>query len=147
MATLLIVSALRQLITGVGAGHIGIEVGGVIGQQTATHQLLFLPQTQQAPLRQLQRVFGGHGRILGLGQNELEGIPESLGGKTLGGEIPLRGENGLRVPIWDFGLRTGITDAVNGGQQEIVGGAGAGAGRGPKGLQEGPKAALLGDQP
>ena len=48
VSALLIVSALGQLIAGVGAGDIGIEVGGVVSQQPTTHQLFFLPQAQQS---------------------------------------------------------------------------------------------------
>src|SRR6266576_1534383 len=39
-------SALRQLVTRVGAGNVGVEVGGIVGQQPATDQLLLLPQTE-----------------------------------------------------------------------------------------------------
>jgi hypothetical protein len=42
----LIVSALGQVSARVAARDIGIEVGGVIGQQTPTHQLFFFPQSQ-----------------------------------------------------------------------------------------------------
>jgi hypothetical protein len=48
VSPLLVVSALRQLIALVGAGDIGIEVGGVVGQQPTTNQLFLLPQAQQS---------------------------------------------------------------------------------------------------
>ena len=43
---LLVVPTLGQLIAGVGADDIGVEVGGVVSQQATTHQLLSLPQSQ-----------------------------------------------------------------------------------------------------
>jgi hypothetical protein len=53
VATLLVVPALRQFVAGVGAGYIGVKVGGVLGQQAAAHPWLFLPQSQQAQLGEL----------------------------------------------------------------------------------------------
>ena len=43
MAALLVVSPLGQLIPAVATGDVGVEVGGVVGQQTTTHQLLLFP--------------------------------------------------------------------------------------------------------
>ena len=40
---LLIVAALRQMVLRVGAGDVGVEVGGVVAQQAAADQLLLLP--------------------------------------------------------------------------------------------------------
>jgi len=44
--TLFVVAALRQVVPRVGAGNVGVEVGGIVGQQPTTNQLLFLPQTE-----------------------------------------------------------------------------------------------------
>ena len=46
-----------------------------------------------------------------------------------------------------FGLGAGLADAVNGGQQQIVGSGGAGAGLGPERLQQGEHAGVLRRQP
>ena len=74
VAALLVVPALRQFVASVGAGDIGVEVGGVVGQQAAAHAWLLLPQSQQAQLGVLQRIVTGRF----LRQNLLESIPEGL---------------------------------------------------------------------
>ena len=43
VSALFVVPALGQLVAGVGAGDIGVEVGGVVGQQAAADQLLLFP--------------------------------------------------------------------------------------------------------
>jgi hypothetical protein len=40
VAALLVVAALRQLVPRVGAGNVGVEVGGIVGQQPTADQLL-----------------------------------------------------------------------------------------------------------
>src|SRR6266705_780984 len=95
----------------------------------------------------IERIFcGSHGLAL-LRQNLVEGVPEGLRGKALGRETPLGSEDGLLVPVADFGLRTGITDAVNGGEQEIGSGAGSGTRSRPQGFQQRPHAGLFCSQP
>ena len=85
--------------------------------------------------------------LTGFRKNLFEGVPEGLRGKALGRETPLGSKDGPLVPVADFGLRTGITDAVNGGEQEIVSGTGSGTRRGPQGFQQWPQAGLFGSQP
>src|ERR1700740_3075965 len=85
--------------------------------------------------------------LTGLRKNLFEGVPEGLRGKALGRETPLASKEGPLVPATDFGFRTGITDAVNGREQEIVSGTGPGTRRRPKGFEQRPKAGLFGSQP
>src|SRR5437016_10765466 len=85
--------------------------------------------------------------LTGFRKNLFEGVPEGLRGKALGRETPLGSEDGLLVPVADFGLRTGIADAVNGGEQEIVSGAGSGTRSRPQGFQQRPHAGLFCRQP
>ena len=40
---LLIVAALGQMVLRVGAGDVGVKVGGIVAQQAAADQLLLLP--------------------------------------------------------------------------------------------------------
>src|SRR5215472_11520946 len=83
VAPLLIVSPLGQVIARIAARDIGIEVGGVIGEQTPTHQLFFFPQSQQTQLRLFQRILL-YGEILfSFRQNLFEGIPKGLRSKAL----------------------------------------------------------------
>jgi hypothetical protein len=79
----------------------------------------------------------------GLWQNLFEGVPEGL----LGRKTPLASKDGLVVPVADFGLRAGITDAMNGGEQEIVSRTGSGTRRRPQGFEQQPHAGLFGGQP
>src|SRR5271169_326935 len=95
----------------------------------------------------IQRIFRGSAGLTRLRQNLLEGVPESLRSKALGRKTPLGSEDGPVVPVADFGFRTGITDAVNGGEQEIVSGTGSGTRSRPQGFQQGPQAGLFGSQP
>ncbi len=57
MTALLVVPALGQSVARVGAGYIGVEVGGVVSQQAAAHQLLLFPYAEQAQLRLFQFFF------------------------------------------------------------------------------------------
>ena len=112
-----------------------------------TDQLFFLPQTQQAQLGLLQGIFG---RREGLGfgwQNLVEDVPEGLRSKPFGGKAPGGSEEGLLIPSSDFGLRAGITDAVNGGEQQIMSGAWPGARSGPQRFKQRPQAGVLSGEP
>ena len=84
MPALLVVPALRQLVAGVGARHLGVEIRGVIGQQATTDQLLFFPDRQQARLRLIEFVLlSFHARL-----EAIEAVPELLRVKALGRETP-----------------------------------------------------------
>ena len=85
MAALLVVSALGQLIARVGAGDIGVEVGGVVSQQTTTHQLFLFPYSQQTQLGLLQGIVGRGERFWAFRQDLFKGVPERLRSKALGG--------------------------------------------------------------
>src|SRR5271157_2852037 len=128
---LLVVPALRQFIARVGAGDVGVEVGGVVSQQTTANQLFLVPQTEQTQLGLIQRIFLRREGLAQLRQNLLEGVPESLRAETLGGKSPLGGEDGALVPVGDFRLGTGIADAMNGCQQQVVSRARSGTRRRP----------------
>jgi hypothetical protein len=56
-------------------------------------------------------------------------------------------QDGTVIPIGDLGLRTGLTNAVDSSQQEIVSWRGAGAGLRPERLQKRKNASLLGGEP
>ena len=145
---LLVMPALRHRVAGVGGGNEGVKVGGVISQQAAADQLLFLPQTQQAGLRFFQRI-ALFALLLGLflRQQLLEAIPESLGGEALRLEPPEGSENGLLIPVGHRGLGAGRAEAVHRRQQQVVSRGGTGAGLAPEGLQQSEDAGLLGGQP
>src|SRR5256885_9150916 len=85
--------------------------------------------------------------LTGFRKNLFEGVPEGLRGKALGRETPLGSKEGPLVPATDFGFRTGITDAVNGREQEIVSGTGSGTRSRPQGFEQRPHAGLFGSQP
>jgi len=87
---LLVMAALRQVIAGVVTGNIGVEVSGVIGQQTPTHHLLFLPQSEQAQLRLVQRIVRHGQRIQTLGEDLLKRVPEILGAEAFRRKSPSR---------------------------------------------------------
>src|ERR1700739_1136684 len=97
VAALFVVAALGQLVPRVGAGHVGVEVGGIVGQQPTTDQLLFLPQTEETQLRTIERIFGGSAGLAGLWQNLFEGVPESLRSKAFGRKTPLGSKDGPLV--------------------------------------------------
>ena len=88
----------------------------------------------------LERIFGGSEGSLGRRQNLFEDVPEGLRSKAFGRKTPLGSQDGPLIPVADFGLRTGITDAVNGGEQQIVGGTWSGARRRPQRFQKRPHA-------
>src|SRR6266566_2174579 len=54
---LFVVPALRQRVPTVRAGHPGVEIRRVIGQQTVADHLLFSPDRQQPRLRPLEFIF------------------------------------------------------------------------------------------
>lgn len=62
--------------------------------------------------------------------------PEGLGGKPLRSKAPKRMQDRAVIPVGNLGFGPGRADAVNGGEQQIVGGGGTGAGLGPKGGQQ-----------
>src|SRR5271157_4346701 len=134
MPPLLVVAALRRAIAGVGAGDVGVKVGGVVSQQAPTDELFFLPQTQQARLRFLQGVVllapGG-----GLLRPELlETIPKGLRGETFRLKTPEGIKNRLAIPVSRLGLGTRRSQAMESRQQQVVRGGRAGAGFAPQGL-------------
>jgi hypothetical protein len=110
--------------------------------------LLFLPQTQQARLRFLQRVallLAGRGFLLR--QELLEAIPKGLRGEALRLQAPEGIKDALPIPVARLGLGAGRTNAVDGGEQQVVSGRRTGAGFPPQGLQQGEDPGLLGSQP
>src|SRR5438876_12298831 len=119
---LFVVPALRQRVPTVRAGHPGVEIRRVIGQQTVADHLLFSPDRQQPRLRPLEFIF--FSALAGL--DAIKAIPEFLRGEPLGRETPQRRENRVPVPFFYFRLGPGLTDAVNSGQQQIMRGGGAG---------------------
>ena len=142
---LLVMAALRHRVAGVGGGNEGVKVGGVVSQQATAHELLFLPQAEQADLRFLQRVtFFALRRSFFLRQELLEAVPEGLGGEALRLEAPEGSEDGLPIPVGHRGLGAGRADAVHRRQQQVVSRGGTGAGRSPEGLQQGEDTGLLG---
>src|ERR1700735_1079667 len=147
MAALLVVSALGQLIARVGAGDIGVKVGGVVGQQTTTHQLFLFPYSQQTQLRLFQGIVSRGERLWSFGQVLFKGVPEGLRSKAFGGNMPERRQDGGAIPIGDFSLGARLADAVDGRQQEVVSGRGSGAWRRPERLQQIPDAGLLSGGP
>src|SRR5580700_8926859 len=85
MAALLVVSALGQLIARVGAGDIGVEVGGVVGQQTTTHQLFLFPYSQQTQLGLLQGIVGRGERFWAFRQDLFKASQNACEVKRSGG--------------------------------------------------------------
>jgi len=81
----------------IGAGHVGIEVGRVVGQQAAADQLFLFPQAKEPDLRLIELFF----------RNEVEAVPEFLRGEPLGLKAPLRTQDGAVIPGGDFGFRSG----------------------------------------
>jgi hypothetical protein len=137
MAALLVMPPLRQPVARVGAGHVGIKVGRVVGQQPAADQLLLLPKAEQPDLRLFQLFLG----------DAVETVPELLRGEPLGREAPARPQDGAVIPAGDFGFRPGLADAVDGGQQQVMRGRRAGARLGPESLEQIEEAGALGGQP
>ena len=84
----LVVSALRETIARIGAGGPGIEIGGVISQQTAADHLPVFPQTQPGGLRVFQLVlFAG---AIGADLNSVKAIPKILRAESFGRKTPDR---------------------------------------------------------
>src|SRR6516225_3375090 len=129
MPARLVMTALRQFSAGIGAGDVGIEMGGVVGEQASTHHLLFFPQAQQAELGLVPRIFGRGKRVQALGENLLQSIPKVLRAETFGRESPRRFQNGAAIPVGHFGLGAGLTDPMDRRQQYLVSRRGARAGR------------------
>src|SRR5205823_14375523 len=97
----------------------------VIGQQAMTHQLLRSPHRQQTRLRPLEFILFFFSAVAGL--DAIKAIPELLRSEPLGRETPERRKNAVAVPLFYFRLGPGLTDAVNGGPQQIVCGGRSGA--------------------
>ncbi len=56
-------------------------------------------------------------------------------------------QDGAAIPVGDLGLGAGVADAVDRGQQQVVGGGRSGARLGPEGFQKGKHTGLLSGQP
>ena len=111
----------------VRAGDVSVKVSGVISQQAAADKLPLLPDAEQTGLRLLELI-----GIRVKGFNPVKAIPESLRGEPFRREAPKRVEDTVAVPLGDLGLWAGLADAMDGREQEIVGGRRAGAGRWPE---------------
>src|ERR1039458_8741595 len=135
MTSLLVVSPLRQAVALVIAGNVGIEVGGVVGQQPAGYQLLFLPKAEQPQLGFFQFIpFACRQRLAG--SNGIKTIPEVLGAKSFRGKSPQRRQDAVPIPVGHFSLRPRLADTMDGGQQQIVRRRRAGARLGPERLKQ-----------
>src|SRR3989442_11352307 len=88
MAALLVVTALREPVALVRAGHPGIEVGRVVGQQPPADELLLFPDADQPPLRFIQFVVG-----IAVGLDLVKAIPESLRTEAIRRKLPLSLQN------------------------------------------------------
>src|SRR5271168_762125 len=110
MAALLVVSALGQFVPRIGAGHIGIEVGRIVSQETAADQLLLLPHTEKTNLGLFQLFL----------PDAVEAVPELLRVESLRRQVPKRTQDSAVIPAGYFGLGTRLTDAVDRGQQQIM---------------------------
>src|ERR1700694_1948408 len=86
-------------------------------------------------------------RLWAFGQDLFKSIPESLRSKALGGKLPQRGQDGSAIPIGHFSFRTGLADAVQSGEQQVMSGRGSGAWSGPKGGEQVPHSGLLSGRP
>jgi hypothetical protein len=106
VATLLVVSALSQFVSLVGAGHIRIKVGRVISQETAAEQLLLLPNSEQQNLCLFELLL----------LHPVEAIPELLRCKTLSSKAPYRAEDRAVIPAGYFGLGAWLANPMDGGQ-------------------------------
>src|ERR1700719_770971 len=130
MTSLLVVSPLRQAVALVVTGNVGVEVSGVVGQQPAGYQLLFLPQTEQSQLRLFQFIaLARRQRLARI--NSIKTIPESLRGKSFRRKSPQRRQDAVPIPVGHFGLRSRMADAVDRGQEQIMRRRRTGAGLGP----------------
>ena len=110
MAALLVVPALGQFVPRIGAGHIGIEIGRIVSQQTAADQLLLLPHAEKTNLGLFQFFL----------LDTVEAVPELLRVESLRRQVPKRMQNGAVIPARHFGFGTRLTDPMDGGQQQIM---------------------------
>ena len=102
---LFVVPTLGHFVARVVAGDVGVEVGGVVGQQASAHHLLSFPQIQQTQLGAVQRiVVAGGQRIQVLRQNLFKSVPEGLRGESFRRNSPDRMQNGFAIPIGDLGV-------------------------------------------
>ncbi|MFO0283706.1 MAG: hypothetical protein ACK532_17500 [Acidobacteriota bacterium] len=56
-------------------------------------------------------------------------------------------QDAVAIPVGDFGFWARLTDAMDGGEEEIVGGGGPGAGCGPEGGEGGEGSRAFGGEP
>ena len=122
VALLLVVTALGQLATIVAGGDPGVEVGGVVGQHALAEQVLGTEGLQQGGLGALEIVVRG-GVEAGGDVEAVEAVPEVLRAEAPGRKAPQRAQDGLLVPVGDGGFGSGGADAVDGGEQQVVGGS------------------------
>src|SRR5580704_11585829 len=135
MTSLLVVSPLRQAVAFVVTGNVGVEVGRVIGQQPAGHQLFFLPQTEQSQLGLFQFIaLARRQRLASI--NSIKAIPESLGAESFRRKSPQRRQDAVPIPVGHFGLRPRLADALDGGQEQIMRRRRTGTGLGPERLEQ-----------
>ena len=146
VALLLVVTALGQLATIVAGGDPGVEVGGVVGQHALAEQVLGTEGLQQGGLGALEIVVRG-GVEAGGDVEAVEAVPEVLRAEAPGRKAPQRAQDGLLVPVGDGGFGSGGADAVDGGEQQVVGGSRSGARLGPEPEQGLEGAAALGGLP
>ena len=146
VALLLVVSALGELVAGVGGADPGVEIGGVVGQHALADEVAGAEALQQGQLGLLELVGGG----LGERRADVDGVemvPEGLGGEEAGGEAPQVGEDGVAVPVGDLGLGAWCADAVEGGEEQEMGDGGAAFRGGPDGEKGVESAGELGGLP
>ena len=141
MAALLVVSALGQFVPRIGAGHIGIEVGRIVSQQTAADQLLLLPYAEKTNLSLFQFFL----------LNTVKAVPELLRTESLRRKIPQRTQDSAVLPavlpVGPLGFRTRLTDAMDRGRQQQMRGRRTRAGLRPKRLEEFEDPGLLSGEP
>jgi hypothetical protein len=75
------------------------------------------------------------GGVRGGGFDLIETIPEGLRGKALGRESPEAVEDAVAIPVGDFGFGSWLADPMDGGEEEVVRGGGAGGRSGPEGAR------------
>ena len=85
--------------------------------------------------------------VIAPGLDLIKAIPKSLRGKALRLKAPQRGQERATVPVGDLGFGSGRADAVQGGEQQIVGRGRAGTRLGPEGEQQIEHARALGGEP
>jgi hypothetical protein len=137
MAALLVVSALGQFVPRIRAGHISVEVGCIVSQQTAADQLLLLPQTEKTNLGLFQFFL----------LDAVEAVPELLRAESLWRKVPHRTQDSAVIPAGHFGFRARLTDAMYCGQQQKMRRRRTRAGLGPKRLEQFKDPGLLSGEP